>query len=68
MRYTHETSSLSTSLRDEESPDLFIRGLSNCLRKVDVAFQPELRRWPPQAIKCSLKDIVPADQVTHNTM
>ncbi|XP_046903761.1 RING finger protein 17 [Hypomesus transpacificus] len=48
---------------DEESPDLFIRGLSNCLRKVDVAFQPELRRWPPQAIKCSLKDIVPADQV-----
>uniref|UniRef100_A0A673WF16 Ring finger protein 17 n=1 Tax=Salmo trutta TaxID=8032 RepID=A0A673WF16_SALTR len=31
------------------------------LRRVDVAGQSEMSRWLPQAIKCSLKDIVPAD-------
>uniref|UniRef100_A0A4W5RKN9 Ring finger protein 17 n=1 Tax=Hucho hucho TaxID=62062 RepID=A0A4W5RKN9_9TELE len=35
------------------------------LRRVDVAGQSEMSRWLPQAIKCSLKDIVPADLVTH---
>ncbi|KAI4883302.1 hypothetical protein NFI96_024399 [Prochilodus magdalenae] len=40
-----------------------LKSLNECLRKADVASRGELDRWPPQAIKCSLKDIVPSDLV-----
>ncbi|XP_038863006.1 RING finger protein 17 [Salvelinus namaycush] len=46
---------------EEAGPDLFIRDMNERLRRVDVAGQSEMSRWLPQAIKCSLKDIVPAD-------
>ncbi|XP_036401470.1 RING finger protein 17 [Megalops cyprinoides] len=35
--------------------------LNECVRRVDLAVQAEMNRWPPQAVRCSLKDIVPAD-------
>ncbi|KAG9330401.1 hypothetical protein JZ751_025522 [Albula glossodonta] len=38
-------------------------GLNQCVRRVDLALQAEMSRWPAQAIRCSLKDIVPADLV-----
>ncbi|KAL7866157.1 hypothetical protein SRHO_G00114040 [Serrasalmus rhombeus] len=40
-----------------------LSGLNECLRKADVAAKAELHRWAPQAIKCSLKDIIPSDLV-----
>ncbi|XP_036430958.1 RING finger protein 17 [Colossoma macropomum] len=40
-----------------------LSGLNECLRKADVATKAELHRWAPQAIKCSLKDIIPSDLV-----
>lgn len=49
---------------EEAGPDLFIRDMNERLRRVDVAGQSEMSRWLPQAIKCSLKDIVPADLVS----
>ncbi|XP_061092080.1 RING finger protein 17 isoform X2 [Conger conger] len=38
-----------------------VDGLNQCVRRVDLAVQSEMARWPAQAIRCSLKDIVPAD-------
>ncbi|KAM6970584.1 RING finger protein 17 [Aplochiton taeniatus] len=46
---------------ENKSPDQFVQSLNQLMRRVDVAVQSELRRSPPQAVKCSLKDIVPSD-------
>uniref|UniRef100_W5KUQ3 Ring finger protein 17 n=1 Tax=Astyanax mexicanus TaxID=7994 RepID=W5KUQ3_ASTMX len=40
-----------------------LRGLNECLRKVDSDAQFELHHWAPQAIRCSLRDIIPSDLV-----
>ncbi|XP_062861401.1 RING finger protein 17 isoform X2 [Trichomycterus rosablanca] len=40
-----------------------LSGLNECVRKADATAQAELHRWAPQAIKCSLKDIIPSDLV-----
>ncbi|XP_072541367.1 RING finger protein 17 [Salminus brasiliensis] len=45
------------------SDDGDLRGLNECLRKADIAAQAELHCWAPQAIKCSLRDIIPSDLV-----
>ncbi|XP_012993452.1 RING finger protein 17 isoform X2 [Esox lucius] len=45
----------------EVCSDLLVRELNQHVRRVDVADQSEISRWKPQAIRCSLKDIVPAD-------
>uniref|UniRef100_A0A8C1DMD7 Ring finger protein 17 n=1 Tax=Cyprinus carpio carpio TaxID=630221 RepID=A0A8C1DMD7_CYPCA len=37
--------------------------LNECLRRPDASTLAEMNGWAPLAIKCSLKDIVPADQV-----
>ncbi|KAL0963607.1 hypothetical protein UPYG_G00308540 [Umbra pygmaea] len=52
----------SYSFRSEElSSDLLIKDLNQRVRTVCMASKSEINRWPPQAIKCSLKDIVPAE-------
>ncbi|XP_035264204.1 RING finger protein 17 isoform X1 [Anguilla anguilla] len=40
-----------------------VDSLNQCVRRVDLAVQSEMARWPAQAVRCSLKDIVPADLV-----
>ncbi|KAJ8407108.1 hypothetical protein AAFF_G00287840 [Aldrovandia affinis] len=40
-----------------------VDSLNLCVRRVDVAVQSEMARWRILAIRCSLKDIVPADPV-----
>ncbi|KAJ8352610.1 hypothetical protein SKAU_G00240860 [Synaphobranchus kaupii] len=50
------------SLNDSEGVS-GVDSLNGCARRVDRAVQSEMARWPAQAIRCSLKDIVPADLV-----
>ncbi|KAK2850477.1 hypothetical protein Q7C36_009260 [Tachysurus vachellii] len=38
-------------------------GLNACVRRAYPAAQADLHRWEPQAVRCSLKDIVPSDLV-----
>ncbi|XP_053090427.1 RING finger protein 17 isoform X2 [Pangasianodon hypophthalmus] len=38
-------------------------GLNECVRRADSTPQADLHRWAPQAIRCSLKDIIPSDLV-----
>ncbi|MFT7815780.1 RING finger protein 17 [Arapaima gigas] len=55
---------LSFPLHEDLDEDPF-QQLNECLRKVDMAAQCELNYWAPQAVNCSLKDIVPPDQVSY---
>ncbi|XP_017324761.1 RING finger protein 17 isoform X1 [Ictalurus punctatus] len=38
-------------------------GLNECVRRADSSAQTDLHRWPPQAVRCSLKDIIPSNLV-----
>ncbi|KAF4086779.1 hypothetical protein AMELA_G00088320 [Ameiurus melas] len=38
-------------------------GLNECVRRADSSAQADLDWWAPQAIRCSLKDIIPSDLV-----
>ncbi|KAJ8013110.1 hypothetical protein DPEC_G00049880 [Dallia pectoralis] len=49
------------SFHSEVCLDLLIMEVNEHVRRVDVAESSEINRWKPQAIRCSLKDIVPAD-------
>ncbi|TSO88057.1 UDP-glucose:glycoprotein glucosyltransferase 2 [Bagarius yarrelli] len=40
-----------------------LNGLNECVRIVDTTAQADLQQWAPQAIRCSLKDIVPSDLI-----
>uniref|UniRef100_A0A8C9SN89 Ring finger protein 17 n=1 Tax=Scleropages formosus TaxID=113540 RepID=A0A8C9SN89_SCLFO len=53
---------LSFSFHEDLNEDP-IHQLNQCLRKVDLAAEFELSCWAPQAVRCSLKDIVPANLV-----
>ncbi|XP_048878270.1 RING finger protein 17 isoform X1 [Brienomyrus brachyistius] len=53
---------VSLSVKQDDGTDPVVR-LNQQLRKLDLMAQSVLRCWVPQAIKCSLKDIVPADPI-----
>lgn len=40
-----------------------LSGLNECLRRPDGVTLIEMANWAPLAIKCCLKDIIPADLV-----
>uniref|UniRef100_A0A3Q1GIU1 Ring finger protein 17 n=1 Tax=Acanthochromis polyacanthus TaxID=80966 RepID=A0A3Q1GIU1_9TELE len=47
--------------REEEATETSLKAVDNHLRKVDEAVKLELGCFAPQAIRCSLKDLVPYD-------
>ncbi|KAM3843082.1 RING finger protein 17-like [Diretmus argenteus] len=48
---------------EEGTTESLMEGVSECLRRVDMVVQSEMRCWAPLAIKCSLKDLIPADLI-----
>ncbi|KAM3862182.1 RING finger protein 17-like [Diretmus argenteus] len=48
---------------EEGTTESLMEGVSECLRRVDMVVQSEMRCWAPMAIKCSLKDLIPADLI-----
>ncbi|XP_071779829.2 RING finger protein 17 [Centroberyx gerrardi] len=49
------------SVDEDGTPGSSLNCVNDLLRRVDVSVQLELSHWPPHAIKCSLKDLVPTD-------